>query len=201
MGLKEGTLASLLRGRHSIEIAESAFHHIFQALDCLAINGIVHRDVKPENILYVSGLGSKYEFQLGDFGLSNLAVCASSSVGSPLYMAPEIRLGKEQTHKVDIWSLFITMMWALDIGRFRERCGKLTLQDIYNMVHDAASTNKHILVIGEMANMNPEGRPSAAQMLVKCFDGLGMSTPRNEVPPLNTTPQPEGKGQDIIMED
>jgi len=42
--------------------------------------------------------------------------------------------------------------------------------------------------IREMAIFNPEKRASAAQMLVKCFNGEGLSTPRNQVPALNSSP-------------
>ena len=91
---------------------------MLQALDCLAYNGIVNRDVKPENILYITLSDGQYQFQLGDFGLCNRIVDASSHVGSPLYMAPELYRGRGQTHKVDIWSLFVTMLWTLNIRGF-----------------------------------------------------------------------------------
>ncbi|KAN0116786.1 hypothetical protein V8E51_002763 [Hyaloscypha variabilis] len=41
-----------------------------------------------------------------------------------------------------------------------------------------------------MAIVNPEERASAAQMIVKCFDVVGLSTPRNQVPALTTSPSP-----------
>ena len=41
--------------------------------------------------------------------------------------------------------------------------------------------------IQEMAIVNPERRASAAQMLVKCYNGVGLSTPRNQVPALTST--------------
>jgi hypothetical protein len=41
-----------------------------------------------------------------------------------------------------------------------------------------------------MAIVNPEERASTAQMLVKYFDGAGLSTPRNQVPALTSSPPP-----------
>ena len=105
MGLKEGTLESLVESRSCPPIADSVFHHMLQALDCLASMGIVHRDVKPENILYISQPGDQYQFQLGDFGLCNRAISATTTIGSPIYMAPEMFRKGDQTHKVDIWLL------------------------------------------------------------------------------------------------
>ena len=80
MGPKEGTLESLVNSKCSIPItklADTAFHHMLQAIDCLAAKGIIHRDVKPENILYVSRQ-DQYHFQLGDFGLSNRQIVAAT---------------------------------------------------------------------------------------------------------------------------
>src|SRR4051812_20730164 len=52
MGLKGGTLESIIESGDGLpmSIADSLFPQMLQALDCLAYNGIVHRDVKPENI-------------------------------------------------------------------------------------------------------------------------------------------------------
>jgi hypothetical protein len=42
--------------------------------------------------------------------------------------------------------------------------------------------------IREMEIVNPEERASAAQMLVKYYNGIGLSTPRNQVPALTSNP-------------
>jgi len=91
LGLKEGNLKSLIESGDPPP-AESVFHQMLQAIDYLAVNGIVHRDLKPENILYItiSQPDNQYLFQLGDFGLCNLAAIAASTVGTPLYTAPEM---------------------------------------------------------------------------------------------------------------
>ena len=121
MGLKEGTLESLVEsGADASAIADSVFPQMLQALDCIAWKGIVHRDVKPENILYISQPDGQYQFQLGDFGLCNYIINAATFTGTRLYMAPEMFREGDQTHKVDVWSLFVTMLWTLDAGEFRQ---------------------------------------------------------------------------------
>ncbi|OAA35516.1 Protein kinase-like domain protein [Metarhizium rileyi] len=147
-------------------LCEAVFDQMLQAIDCLATEGIIHRDVKPENILYVSQ-SSQYHFQLGDFGLCNRASIAATFAGSPLYMAPEIFQKGGQTHKVDVWLLYVTMLWTLDVKGFRRQSdGFRSVEDAQKVVLSAADA---LCNIQEMVRVNPEQRASAAQMLVKCY--------------------------------
>lgn len=189
MGLKEGTLESLVEsGADASAVADSVFPHMLEALDCIAQKGIIHRDVKPENILYISQPGGQYQFQLGDFGLCNRAVDATTFAGSKLYMAPEMFRKGGQTSKLDVWSLFVTMMWTLDAGGFRQGWHQFkSIEDAQEAVLVAA-TEGNLSKIQEMAIVNPEERASAAQMLVKCYNGVGLTTPRTRVPALTSSP-------------
>jgi serine/threonine protein kinase len=191
MGLKEGTLESLVEsGADASAVANSVFPQMLQALDCIAWKGIVHRDVKPENILYISQPDGQYQFQLGDFGLCNRIIDAATFAGTYLYMPPEMLQEGDQTHKVDVWSLFVIMLWILDAGEFRQRSNRFkTVAEVQRAVLFAASNVDSVSKIREMAIVNPEERASAAQMLVKYFDGAGLSTPRNQVPALTTSPR------------
>jgi serine/threonine protein kinase len=188
MGLKDGTLESLVRsGAEASAVARSAFPQMLQALDCIAWMGIIHRDVKPENILYVRHPDGHHQFQLGDFGVCNRAVDARTHAGTAIYMAPEMFQDGIQTPKLDVWGLFVTMMWILDAGGFRQMSNRLTAAEARRAVLcEAAKEDSAVSQIQEMAIVNMEERASAAQMLVKLFDGVGLSTPRNQVPALAT---------------
>jgi serine/threonine protein kinase len=162
---------------------------MLRALDFLAYNGIVHRDVKPENILYVSESHDQLVFQLGDFGLCNRAVGAATMAGSGLYMAPEMFQEGYQTSKLDVWSLFVTMLWTLDAGGFRQRSNRFqSIDDVQEAVLHAASNIESVSKIQHITVINPNERASAAQMLIKYYNGAGLTTPRNQVPALINTP-------------
>ncbi|KAM6514151.1 hypothetical protein FALCPG4_015310 [Fusarium falciforme] len=94
----------------------------------------------------------------------------------------------KQTHQVDVWSLFVTMLWALDIKGFRQALdSSRSVQEIRTKILTRAPDLSMII---EMAKEDPDERASAAQMLVKCFDGKGLVTPRSRIPPLAPLPVP-----------
>lgn len=141
--------------------------------------GIVHRDVKPENILYTYSPSGELVFKLGDFGLCNQISVAQSAAGTPIYMAPEISSGAHgQTPKADIWSLFMVLIWMYDFRAFRRDAyaGRFTVSTLLQVAREAAAPGQHLAQLGEMARPNPEKRASAAQMMLKL--GLFSQEPR-----------------------
>jgi serine/threonine protein kinase len=96
-----------------------------EALDFVNQRGLIHRDVKPANILF-DEFGHAY---LSDFGLSRLLhpdeensrmTAAGAVVGTPNYVAPEVVLGKPSDGRADQYSLAMTVYEAMT--------GKLPLQ-------------------------------------------------------------------------
>ena len=84
--------------------------HVLSALVYLSDKGIIHRDIKPDNILYKG----KYTFALADFGLSKIENPTCTPVGSLKYKAPEVNYKKKQTVKADIYSFGAVLLWAMD---------------------------------------------------------------------------------------
>ena len=72
----------------------------------------MHRDIKPDNILFHNGI-----VKLGDFGfcknLESDNAMTSTMLGSPIYMAPEVLKGEEYSTKADVWSMGVVLFEML----------------------------------------------------------------------------------------
>jgi hypothetical protein len=84
---------------------------VLAALSVAHEQGVVHRDVKPANILLDGD-----RVVLTDFGIAAVAsdtTLTSSVIGSPEYLAPERVNGEQATPATDLWSLGVTLCAAL----------------------------------------------------------------------------------------
>ncbi len=113
------TLYSLLakRRRLNIPLATDIACQLAVALDYAHAQGVIHRDVKPSNIL-IDRQGKAY---LTDFGIARAAwstrvTKTGVSIGTPEYMSPEQALGREVDAQSDLYSLAV-VLYEMICGR------------------------------------------------------------------------------------
>jgi serine/threonine protein kinase len=131
-------LSRLVRERGRIS-PDQAAPLLAQAADALAAAhaaGIVHRDVKPSNIL-VDRAG---QVKLTDFGIARIATDPALTqtgmvTGSPAYLAPEVAAGARGDEASDVWSLGATMFHVLE-GRPPYDLGDNVIGGLYRIVHE-----------------------------------------------------------------
>src|SRR5690242_9317981 len=113
--MRQALSAHELDDRGAVEVA-------VQVLDALAhahARGIVHRDVKPSNVLLAEG--DVVDVRLLDFGLAQMAefdtLTAVGDVPGTLgYVSPERLLGRPATEAADVWAVGV-MLWEALAGR------------------------------------------------------------------------------------
>lgn len=167
----ENTVASITRG-------------ILRGLYQLHTNGIIHRDVKPGNILFAD-VSEDAEVKIIDYGAAAMfdsdrdgdIIEVAEMVGTPWFMSPE-SLSYKCTPKTDIWSLGVLVHLLL--------CGRLPFNDktnpnnpaysaLWKSIFDetpsmsgsawdmiSADAKDFVLMC---LNKNHEGRPSAIELL------------------------------------
>jgi eukaryotic-like serine/threonine-protein kinase len=128
--------------------------------------GIVHRDVKPANVMVLNGAA-----RLTDFGIARVKgdpklTSTGLIVGSPAYMAPEQATGKAAGPAVDLWGLGATLYYAVEGQAPFERDGSIaTLTAVVNeQPRPPARAGELAPVIVELLNKDPERRPSATTL-------------------------------------
>jgi len=104
-----GTVADLLaEGRTDLDRVVSLVRQAGDGLAVLHAKGVVHRDIKPQNLLLTSdGLGRE-RLMVADLGVAKALIHASGLtdvVGTPAYMAPEQALGGGVDERADVHGL------------------------------------------------------------------------------------------------
>ena len=105
------------------------YYEILDALEYLFKKDILHRDIKPQNILI-----NNNTIKISDFGFAKSFEkneLITTFCGSPLYMAPEIILNREYTYLSDVWSLGV-VLYELLVKKHPYKCD--TRDDLWSQI-------------------------------------------------------------------
>lgn len=132
------TLAERIRRKRRLspDTAAPLLAQVARALATAHAAGIVHRDVKPSNIL----ITREDHVKLGDFGIARTGTDPSLTqtglvTGSPGYLAPEVAAGSKATPASDVWSLGATLFHALE-GRPAYDTRENLMAALYQLVNE-----------------------------------------------------------------
>jgi serine/threonine protein kinase len=195
-----GDLEQYLHSLDGPSLSEEQARHIFlqlvQALEHLHRHRVAHRDVKCGNVfLFRSG-----RVVLGDFGASKLLPASSGSdsepeaqalastvVGSPLYMSPEMLEGEPHGFATDIWSLGCVFYEMLSRGKpaFAAPSYPAVVYRITQGTFDPLSPTSVALevrnLILSMLQRDPQKRPSIADVLQTPWLAAYGASPQREM--------------------
>jgi hypothetical protein len=185
--LEPRTLADVLleEGPLAPEAAARIGLRVLDALSAAHGAGVLHRDVKPANVLY----DSTGQAVLTDFGIASLEgdpsmTTTGTIIGSPGYVAPERALGRPPSPASDLWSLGV-MLVSMVHGRspFERDSALATLVSaLHEPLPDWASEGPLGAVIVGLLAKDPQDRIDVAttrNMLQRAA-----STPAPAAPPL-----------------
>ena len=184
---KQGTLAPGLVASYGAAIAAG--------LSAIHAAGLVHRDVKPANIL-MDDAATPAAPRVADFGVARICDSAAStrstggSAGTPLYMAPEVADGLPAAPFMDIYSLGV-VLYEMCCGVPPFTGGPAALLKSHMMMDPGRPDGVPDVLwdlIGRMMAKDPAARPTADQVgqtLTDAAPGLGglPAAPRLSSPP------------------
>ena len=177
------TLAELLRLQGTFGFHEAALVglDVTRALSAVHRAGILHRDIKAENVMRENG----GRILLMDFGLSALPSGQTNIAGTPNYMAPEIFRGGQATVATDIYAVGV-LLYYLVAGDFPIRLSGLTaLESLARMAKRKPLMDLRpdvpeslLQTIGRAMEMDPAKRfDSAGELAAALARSLGVSAP------------------------
>lgn len=176
------TLADHIRdqGALGVAAASSIIGQVAAALAAAHGVGIVHRDVKPSNILITDrGLAKLADFgvarQTGDAALTQTGLV----IGTPAYLAPEVARGAPPSPASDVWSLGATLFAAVEGEPPYSAPSSDPVSVLVRIASEPAPAARHAgalqPLIARMLDQQPARRPSAAEAadVLRATRGVG----------------------------
>ena len=190
------TLAELVARRGPLPVTDAAKlgTQMCAGLAAAHAAGLVHRDVKPQNLL----LGSDGTLKLGDFGIAaghegTRLTLAGTVLGTAGYLAPEQARGEQVTAAADIYAVG-AVLYELLAGEPARRAGSLAELGAENgfdppdlAVRVPAAPPELVVAVTACLSARPEERPPSAAALARLLAPIA-SEPRERATEIMARP-------------
>lgn len=169
-------LGNLIEGRAmAVEDACRTFKPIVEAIAYVHANGIVHRDIKDQNIkMTAAGTPKLLDFGIAKDASSLNLTSVGGVIGTPHYLAPEQLIGQPSTSQTDIWALGI-LLYKMLTGKVPFDAEDLFTLNMQIKAADYTAVERHnkavprevVAIIDRTLQREPSARYQTADELLK----------------------------------
>jgi len=170
------------RGRLGVSAVLALAAQLTRALEAAHAQGVIHRDIKPQNLL----LDANGALKVLDFGVSRLNGSAAASgeagllIGTPDYMAPEQLLGHDIDARADLYATGVVLFECLT-GQLPFRAESLVARIAKALNEDPpalSDTGDEVppalaALVARLLAREPDRRPASAQELLRLLEQIG----------------------------